>query len=86
MSLENLEATLQEAFDASTKIYEERGFSRRIGFGKKPALISVDLANAWTRPGNPFTCDQNKMDQEIIPGMQRLLEALHLALRLPHRA
>jgi len=75
MSLENLEATLQEAFDASTKIYEERGFRRRIGFGKKPALISVDLANAWTRPGNPFTCDQDKMDQEIIPGMQRLLEA-----------
>ena len=40
-----------------------------------PALVSVDLANAWTRPGNPFTCDQEKMDNEIIPGMQRLLAA-----------
>ena len=73
MSLVNLDKVLQEAFDASTKIYEERGFRRRIGFGKRPALISVDLANAWTRPGNPFTCDQEKMDNEIIPGMQKLL-------------
>ncbi len=58
-----------------TEIYEARGFQRRIGFGRRPALISVDLANAWTRPGNPFTCDQQAMDQEIIPGMQRLLKA-----------
>ena len=52
-----LDRMLQQAFAASTKLYQERGFQRRIGFGKKPALISVDLANAWTRPGNPFTCD-----------------------------
>jgi N-carbamoylsarcosine amidase len=70
-----LDRLLQQAFDASTKLYQERGFQRRIGFGRKPALISVDLANAWTRPGNPFTCDQDAMDSEIIPGMQRLLEA-----------
>lgn len=70
-----LDRMLQQAFDASTKIYQERGFQRRIGFGKKPAVISVDLANAWTRPGNPFTCDQDAMDNEIMPGMQRLLAA-----------
>ncbi len=73
MSLENLDAMLQQAFDESSRIYRERGFQRRIGFGRRPALVSVDLANAWTRPGNPFTCD--KVDEEIIPGMQRLLEA-----------
>jgi nicotinamidase-related amidase len=70
-----LDRMLQAAFDASTKIYQERGFQRRIGFGKRPALVSVDLANAWTRPDNPFTCDQDKMDNEIIPGMQKLLAA-----------
>lgn len=70
-----LSKMLQQAFDASTKIYQERGFQRRIGFGKRPALVSVDLANAWTRPGNPFTCDQQAMDAEIIPGMQKLLQA-----------
>lgn len=70
-----LDRMLTAAFEASTKIYQERGFQRRIGFGRKPAVISVDLANAWTRPGNPFTCDQEAMDGAIIPGMQRLLEA-----------
>ncbi len=75
MTIENLDEMLQQAFDESSKIYQERGFQRRIGFGKKPAIISVDLANAWTRPGNPFTCDMDKMDNEIIPGMRRLLEA-----------
>ena len=73
MSFEDLETALQKAFDESTRIYKERGFQRRIGFGSRPALVSVDLANAWTRPGNPFTCDQKKMDDEIIPGMQKLL-------------
>ena len=60
MDIEDLDAMLQKAFDESTKIYESRGFKRRIGFGKKPAIVSVDLANAWTRPGNPFTCDMKK--------------------------
>lgn len=75
MAMRDVDAKLQEAFDIATRLYRERGFQRRIGFGKRPALISVDLANAWTRPGNPFTCDQEKMDNEIIPSMQRLLEA-----------
>ncbi len=76
---QDLMSMLEQAFDESTKLYQERGFQRRVGFGKKPALVSVDLANAWTRPGNPFTCDQEKMDNEIIPGMQRLLEAFRAA-------
>jgi N-carbamoylsarcosine amidase len=73
MEHQELEAALQKAFDESTRIYKERGFQRRIGFGRKPALISVDLANAWTRPGNPFTCEG--IDDRIIPAMQRLLAA-----------
>ena len=68
-----LNAMLKQAFAEATKLYQERGFQRRVGFGRKPALINVDLANAWTRPGNPFTCE--KIDDEIIPGVQRLLEA-----------
>ncbi|AYH43441.1 isochorismatase family protein [Azoarcus sp. DN11] len=68
-----LNEMLKQAFAQATKLYQERGFQRRVGFGKKPALINVDLANAWTRPGNPFTCE--KIDDEIIPGVQRLLKA-----------
>ena len=74
-----LDKMLSDAFAAASALYKERGFQRRVGWGKKPALVSVDLANAWTRPGNPFTCDQDKMDNEIIPGMQALLKAFRAA-------
>ena len=68
-----LKLRLEEAFRVATKLYQKRGFQRRIGFGRKPALVNVDLANAWTRPGNPFTCDD--IDNQIIPGVQQLLRA-----------
>tara|TARA_B100000674_G_scaffold91913_1_gene64544 strand:+ start:2466 stop:3200 length:735 start_codon:yes stop_codon:yes gene_type:complete len=74
LDLKELDKLLEQAFEAASNLYKERGFQRRIGFGKKPALVSVDLANAWTRPGNPFTCDQQKMDEEIMPAMQQLLK------------
>lgn len=70
---EQLEKALEAAFEEARRRYRDRGFQRRIGFGKKPALISVDLANAWTRPGNPFTCEH--MDDQVIPAMQKLLAA-----------
>ena len=63
---------LETIFSADSELYQNRGFMRRVGFGERPALINIDLANAWTRPGNPFTCDG--MDV-IIPGVQRLLDA-----------
>jgi maleamate amidohydrolase len=63
---------LQTVFSADSDLYRGRGFMRRIGYGERPALIVIDLANAWTRPGNAFTCDG--MDV-ILPGVQRLLEA-----------
>ena len=69
---EEIRAALERVFAADSALYRERGFMRRIGFGKRPALINIDLANAWTRPGNPFTCDG--MDV-IIPGVQQLLMA-----------
>ncbi len=67
-----VKAALEVVFKANSELYAKRGFQRRIGFGKRPALINIDLANAWTRPGKAFTCDG--MDV-IIPGVQKLLEA-----------
>ena len=46
-----LKQRLEEAFSVATKRYQSRGFQRRIGFDRKPALVNVDLANAWARPG-----------------------------------
>ncbi|MDH5332973.1 MAG: N-carbamoylsarcosine amidase, partial [Thermoleophilia bacterium] len=62
-------AALEKVFDADTGIYQQRGFQRRVGFGKRPALVHIDLANAWTRPGHAFSCDG--MDT-IIPAVQKL--------------
>ena len=71
--MDKLQAALEAAFEEATRRYRARGFQRRLGFGTKPALVSVDLANAWTRPGNPFTCEG--MDEQVIPAMQTLLAA-----------
>ena len=60
---------LERIFSADTSIYQQRGFQRRVGFGERPALIHIDLANAWTRPGNAFTCDNMST---IIPAVQKL--------------
>ena len=64
---DDLKAALERVFAADSEIYRGRGFLERIGYGERPALVNIDLANAWTRPGNPFTCDD--MDV-IIPGVQ----------------
>ena len=63
---------LETLFAEDSDLYANRGFARRIGFGKRLALLNIDLANAWTRPGYPFTCDG--MDT-IIPAVQELLTA-----------
>jgi N-carbamoylsarcosine amidase len=65
----NLQEMLDSVFANDSAIYQGRGFQRRVGFGNRPALIHIDLANAWTRPGHAFSCDG--MDV-IIPAVQRL--------------
>ena len=72
-------ALLDKLFAADSKLYQNRGFQRRIGWGKKPALVNIDLANAWTREGYPFTCEGM---ETIIPAVQRVLDAF-LAKGLP---
>ena len=69
---DDIQAALERIFSADSSIYQQRGFQRRVGFGEHPALIHIDLANAWTRPGNAFSCDG--MDV-IIPAVQQLNEA-----------
>ena len=64
------EAFLQKLFAEDSDLYQDRDFQRRIGWGKKPALINVDLANTWTQAGSPFTC----------PGMEPIIPAGNLVL------
>jgi maleamate amidohydrolase len=70
--MNDIQQALDTIFSADSDLYRARGFMRRVGFGERPALIHIDLANAWTRPGNPFSCDGM---ETIIPGVQRLNDA-----------
>ncbi len=76
---DELKEALEKVFAADSALYQDRGFQRRVGFGERPALINIDLANAWTRPGHAFSCDD--MDV-IIPSVQQLLAASR-AKRIP---
>jgi N-carbamoylsarcosine amidase len=70
--MSEITAALERLFAADSDLYQQRGFQRRVGFGERPALVNIDLANAWTRPGNPFSCNGMEV---ILPGVQRLLAA-----------
>ena len=66
----DVRAALDTIFAVDSDFYKNRGWNQRSGYGERPALLNIDLANAWTRPGHRFAC--NDMDEQIIPGVQRL--------------
>ena len=37
--------------------FEERGLTRELGFGQRPAVLAIDLVNAFTDPRLPFGSD-----------------------------
>ena len=41
---QELQAVLSKVFAHDSGLYQQRGFQRRIGYGKKPALVNIDLA------------------------------------------
>ena len=67
-----IKAALDKLFASDSQLYQNRGFQRRIGWGKKPALVNIDLANAWTREDNAFTCEGM---ETVIPALNEVLAA-----------
>lgn len=65
----DLEQLLEQTFTQDSAEYSGRGFQRRVGYGNRPALMHIDMANAWTRPGHAFSC--RNMDT-IVPTCQAL--------------
>ena len=66
------EALLKKAFAEARAIYKERGFMRKMGYGKAPAVTTVDMAKAWMSEGHPFTCDHS---EEVCAEALKVLEA-----------
>ena len=56
-------------------LFRERGFGLRIGFGRRPAVLVVDLINAFTRPEAMLGAN---LDAEVAATVS-LLDAAHAA-------
>lgn len=65
---------LARTFHTASALYARIGYARRIGYGSRPALVVVDMANAWTLPGGPFYCD----------GIEAIIEVTSDLVRLAH--
>ncbi|HEU5017899.1 MAG TPA: isochorismatase family protein [Pseudolabrys sp.] len=60
------------------EFFRERGFGLTLGFGKRPAVIVVDLINAFTKPDLPLGCELETQ----IESTNKLLDAAH-QVRVP---
>ncbi|GMA64891.1 isochorismatase family protein [Alicyclobacillus fastidiosus] len=58
-------------FQELNEFFKARGFGRKIGFGKYPAVVVVDVIPAFTNPELPLGAN---LDQEIYQ-IRRILEA-----------
>ena len=67
-----LRAPVREHLDTLKRRYLDRGWGGRVGFGKRPALIVIDLALWWTDPAN--TLNGSNVDS-IVDATRRLLKA-----------
>lgn len=50
------------------------GFHGRVGFGRRPALVVVDVNRGFTDPASPLVCDLD----DVVGAIARLLEAFRL--------
>lgn len=60
--------------DPYLRLFEERGLTRRLGFGARPALVVVDFINAFTDPERPFGAP---LDTQL-EAATRLLEGMRV--------
>jgi nicotinamidase-related amidase len=65
---------LRAAMKAVDDYYKERGiFQERFGFGKRPALIVIDMAYGWTDPA--YAGGSSRLDTAIAAIRRLLVEA-----------
>lgn len=57
--------------DATRQLYQQRGFSQRIGFGWRPAILVVDMIRAFTDPSSPLGSDLDA----VVSAICQLLDA-----------
>lgn len=53
------------------QLYRERGFGGSVGFGRRPALLVIDLVNGFTDPTSPLGSDLDA----VVAATRRLVDA-----------
>lgn len=61
------------AIDRDEKLFQERGFHQRVGFGDKPALVIIDMQKGFTNPKATLGSNLDSQIDATIP----LLEVAH---------
>ena len=67
----SLRGPLHEHLSQIREGMERRGFGGRVGFGARPAVIVIDLAEQWTNPSLPIGSDLD----DVVQHTKRLLDA-----------
>ncbi|KAJ5331901.1 hypothetical protein N7476_001684 [Penicillium atrosanguineum] len=60
---------------ASSTSYARSGFSNRMGWGKRPALLIIDVCKAYWTEGSPLSLLGNKAAEAAPDSMRHLLSA-----------
>lgn len=76
---DELRAPVRAHLDALRERYVQRGWAGSVGFGRRPALIVIDLALWWT---DPREVRQGSNVDSVVEAVCRLLEAARAA-RIP---
>ena len=45
---------MENYYQEVEKFYRSKGWGLRMGFGKRPAIVAIDLCKAWLDPSNPL--------------------------------
>ena len=59
----------------ATASYASSGFSNKMGWGKKPALILIDVCTAYWTKGSPLDISSNPAGNDSPDSMRKLLAA-----------
>jgi N-formylmaleamate deformylase len=56
---------MDSKLEAAAKIYDERGFAKRSGYGKHPALLIIDMTKGFTDPASPMGSEVSSQIEAI---------------------
>lgn len=72
---DDMRGPLREHLAHLRRQYQQRGWAGRVGFGRRPALVVIDLAAYWTRPDARLGSDV----QSVVDGCLSVLAAARAA-------